>query len=239
MIRSRHRGGFGLFLLAIQLLQFFQLLSQQNELPVATIGVLAVNILAFFSEYGWHTEQTCISAWHVLYGKQWSRLLLASYFHADDYHLYYNMASFMWKALTLERHFGSGYLIYMIAVFSVASNAVYVAVSVVMARLTEDHSYISTCAVGFSGVIFALKVVTTHIQPYGTASLMGFITVPVKLAVWLELVLISVLFPNVSFVGHLAGILVGVAYVRGPLKTLMDLPFTGVHCKIINFYYLY
>ena len=231
-MRSR-RGGFGLFLLAIQLLQFFQLVSRQNEFPFATVGVLAVNILAFFSNYGWHTDQTCISAWHVLHGRQWRRLLLASYFHADEYHLYYNMASFIWKALTLERHFGSGYLLYMIAVFSVASNAVYVAISVLMVQLTDDPSYMSTCAVGFSGVIFALKVVTTHIQPYGMSSLMGFISVPVKLAVWLELVLMSVLFPNVSFVGHLAGILVGVAFTSGPLKALMDLPITGARCKIV------
>ena len=229
-MRSR-RGGFGLFLLGIQLFQFFQHISQQNEFPVATVGVLAVNLLAFFSEYGGRLEQTCISAWHVLHDKQWQRLLLASYFHAHDYHLYYNMASFMWKALTLERHFGSGYFLYMIAVFSVVSNVVYVAISVLMAKLTEDPSYMSTCAVGFSGVLFALKVVTTHIQPYGMASLMGFISVPVKMAVWLELVLISVLFPNVSFVGHLAGILVGMAYVSGPLKTLMDLPFSGAHRK--------
>lgn len=233
-MRSRS-GGFGLFLLGIQLFQFFQHISQQNEFPVATVGVLAVNLLAFFSEYGERLEQTCISAWHVLYGKQWQRLLLASYFHAHDHHLYYNMASFMWKALTLERHFGSGYLFYMIAVFSVVTNVVYVAISFFMAKLTEDPSYMSTCAVGFSGVLFALKVVTTHIQPYGMASLMGFISVPVKMVVWLELVFISVLFPNVSFVGHLAGILVGVAYVSGPLKTLMDLPFSlGARCKMIG-----
>lgn len=210
------------------MLQFFQLISQQNEFPVTTVGVLAVNLLAFFSEYGQRLDQTCISAWHVLHDKEWRRLLLASYVHSHDYHLYYNMASFIWKALTLERHFGSGYLFYMIAVFSVLTNVVYVAISTSLAKLTGDYSYMYTCAVGFSGVIFALKVVTTHMQPYGMASLLGFISVPVKMAVWFELVLISVLFPNVSFVGHLAGVLVGVAYVRGPLKTLMDLPFTDL-----------
>lgn len=42
-----------------------------------------------------------------------------------------------------------------------------------------------------------------------------FFTFPTKYAYWAELVLISVVTPNASFLGHLCGILVGLAYVRG------------------------
>jgi len=44
-----------------------------------------------------------------------------------------------------------------------------------------------------------------------------------KYAVWAELVLIQLISPNASFVGHLAGILVGLAYIHGPLKYLVEL----------------
>lgn len=44
---------------------------------------------------------------------------------------------------------------------------------------------------------------------------MGF-RVNTRYAVWLELVLISVLVPNASFLGHLCGILAGVLYVEVP-----------------------
>ena len=50
------------------------------------------------------------------------------------------------------------------------------------------------------------------------------IPVPSGLACWAELVLISVITPNSSFVGHLAGIFVGLAFVWGPLKFAMDSP---------------
>lgn len=43
-----------------------------------------------------------------------------------------------------------------------------------------------------------------------------------KYVVWAELLLIQLLTPNASFVGHLAGILVGLFYIYGPLKKIMD-----------------
>ena len=49
-----------------------------------------------------------------------------------------------------------------------------------------------------------------------------------KYAVWLELLAIQLMVPNASFVGHLAGILVGVSYTQGPLKLLMDLPINAI-----------
>ena len=41
------------------------------------------------------------------------------------------------------------------------------------------------------------------------------IAVPLKYAAWLELVLISLITPNASFLGHLCGILAGLLYVHG------------------------
>ena len=134
------------------------------------------------------------------------------------------MASFMWKARTLERVYGSLYFAYLMAVFSVLTSTLYVALNYFLAEGLDSLSYVNTCAVGFSGVIFAVKVLTTHLQPNGMTYIIG-IPIPLKLAVWAELVIISVLVPNASFVGHLAGILVGVAYVSGPLKQIMDIPF--------------
>jgi len=45
---------------------------------------------------------------------------------------------------------------------------------------------------------------------------------------WLTFcIFFQVLIPNASFSGHLAGILVGLAYVKGPLKAIIEWPFTG------------
>ena len=72
--------------------------------------------------------------------------------------------------------------------------------------------------------------------PYENQVFMGIpFTIPSRYACWAELVLIQVLFPyflrsltfqlitpNASFVGHMAGILVGLLYAAGPLKWLTD-----------------
>ena len=65
-------------------------------------------------------------------------------------HLYYNMASFMWKGRGLEGVFGSVYFAYVIMVFSVLTNAVMVGINIGAAELMDD-SYVSVCAAGFSG----------------------------------------------------------------------------------------
>lgn len=66
------------------------------------------------------------------------------------------------------------------------------------------------------------KTTGKTVCPSGTQYAMGFIPVPSKYIFWAELVLIQLITPNVSFVGHLAGILVGLLYTKGPLKVFMD-----------------
>ena len=225
-------GGLGMVLLAMQLLHLFQFLSSSNDYYPITLGVLGLNLIAFFQPgRSWPTlQQACISVRGAWFDREWKRFFLASFYHTSDFHLYYNMASFIWKAISLERFYGSGYFLYMVAVFSVTANLVYIGINYALAEILDQWSYINTCAAGFSGVLFALKVVTTHIQPAGMTRVMGFIPVPMRIACWVELVLISALFPHVSFVGHLAGILVGFAFIYGPLRAVMDIPlslFTG------------
>ena len=67
-------------------------------------------------------------------------------------------------------------------------------------------------------------MLATHYTPTHMQRIFG-IPVPSAWACWIELVLIQLLVPNASFTGHLAGILVGLAYVKGPLKTFMDIIF--------------
>lgn len=45
---------------------------------------------------------------------------------------------------------------------------------------------------------------------------------PSKYAPWAELVLIHLMVPNASFVGHLAGIIAGLAYTSTPVGSIVD-----------------
>ena len=55
----------------------------------------------------------------------------------------------------------------------------------------QDPSYLDQCAVGFSSVIFALKVL---VNSDSVASMLD-------LSVWSELLIIQLLVPNASFSG--------------------------------------
>ena len=81
------------------------------------------------------------------------------------------------------------------------------------------------CAVGFSGVLFALKVLVNHVHarpPHEMTNTFGF-DIPRKAAIWAELLIIQLLVPKASFLGHLAGILAGIIYLYGlaPVKAAL------------------
>ena len=220
MFQQRRRGpGLGLILLAAQLFNV-----GFDRIPPVALSVIGVNVGVYLKLLNQlpRLGKACVSAEYVWDYGDWKRLILASFYHLDDWHLYYNMASFLWKGISLERSLGSAGFLYVLTVFSVLTNIVLVALDVLFANVLGDPSYFYTCAAGFSGVIFALKVLTTYDLPSGVSYVMGMFPVPVRYACWAELLLIQLLVPNASFTGHLAGILVGLMYVKGPLKPLMS-----------------
>ena len=82
------------------------------------------------------------------------------------------------------------------------------------------RSALRSCAIGASGVIFALLVVDNAASARGASSsvsLLGRAEVPAPLVPWLLLLVIQVAVPSASFVGHVAGVLAGEAWALGLL----------------------
>ena len=133
------------------------------------------------------------------------RALAAPLHHADDAHLYYNTASFLVKGASLEARLGSaGYAAALAALF-VMTHVFYVALCLAVGS--------RECGVGFSGVIFALKALDNADAPGMTN--VGGMRLPTVFAAWAELILIAVVAPRSSFLGHLAGIFAGTAMAWG------------------------
>ncbi|KAJ8256897.1 hypothetical protein COCON_G00190490 [Conger conger] len=213
-MRNRHRGGnLGLLLLASQVFQM-----GTDNIPPVTLAALGLNVYLFLFPLA-PLMRACVSV-QTCWGGDWRRLLLAPLHHADDWHLYYNMVSLLWKGSRLERRLGGPWFAYLLSVFSLLTGVVYLLLEKGLAELTNDPSYNMQCAVGFSGVLFGLKVVNSHQFPGGVTNVMGF-PVANSYACWAELILIHVMSPGTSFVGHLAGILVGLLYTKGPLMSVM------------------
>uniref|UniRef100_A0A8D0BIG0 Rhomboid domain containing 1 n=1 Tax=Salvator merianae TaxID=96440 RepID=A0A8D0BIG0_SALMN len=214
MQRRKTRLNTGLLLLFSQLYQV-----GLSNIPPVTLATLAVNILLFLQPLT-QLREACISVTECLYRRDWHRLYLSPLHHVDDWHLYFNMVSLLWKGMKLERRLGSIWFGYIITVFSLLVGILYMVLELALAELFDNASYKQNCAVGFSGVLFALKVLNNHYHPGGSSNIMG-INVSNKYACWLELIAIHLLNPGTSFAGHLAGILVGLMYTMGPLKMIM------------------
>ncbi|XP_059369988.1 rhomboid-related protein 4 isoform X2 [Carassius carassius] len=214
-MRNRHRGSnLGLLLLASQVFQL-----GIDNIPPVTLATLGLNVYLFLFPFK-PLLQACLSVREAYWYRDWSRLLLSPFHHADDMHLYFNMASLLWKGIRLERKLGGAWFAYLLSVFSALTGLVYLLLEMGLTHMTEDSSYSLQCAVGFSGVLFGLKVVNNHYHPGGTTYILG-LPVANRYTCWVELVLIHIMNPGTSFVGHLAGILVGLLYTTGPLKSLM------------------
>ncbi|XP_044526730.1 rhomboid-related protein 4 isoform X2 [Gracilinanus agilis] len=204
----------GLLLLASQIFQV-----GITNIPPVTLACLALSVLLFLKPLK-PFYSLCLSVESCFEKKDWQRLLLAPFHHADDLHLYFNMASLIWKGLTLERRLGSVWFACVVSVFSILSGVVYLALEYCIAELLDQPEHKMYCVIGFSGVLFALKVLNNNYNPGGHTNIMG-IYIPNKYACWIELIMIHLLAPKTSLAGHLAGIIVGLLYVLGPLKRIM------------------
>ena len=148
--RQRHAGGnLGLLLLGYQIMNAG--LEHIPPVTLATIGAQVAVYLGLLDVYWPSTWAVCISTVTVWYNQDWKRLFLGALFHADDWHLYFNMVSFMWKGRTLERRLGSGYFAYLLIVFTALTSVTLIGLNMLGEHALGDPSYLRQCAVGFSG----------------------------------------------------------------------------------------
>lgn len=84
-------------------------------------------------------------------------------------------------------------------------------------------TFITTCSIGISGVLFGLKVIlTSQHQDNANTNFMGIMNIPSKWSYWVELVVIQLIYPNASLLGHFCGILAGLLYVYGYLEFIIN-----------------
>eukprot|EP01038_Epipyxis_sp_PR26KG_P009219 gene9219-12430_t len=142
-----------------------------------------------------------------------NRIILSAFIHADDIHLYYNMMSLGWKGANLETMMGSSAFLQFSAFSLIVSHSLLIIIATLLNYAEFDNNYTGyeSCAIGFSAVLFSIKLVWNHYSP-SSQSVLG-LTIPSKYVAWFELVLISIINPNSSFIGHLSGILSGMIYI--------------------------
>jgi rhomboid domain-containing protein 1 len=167
-----------------------------EHIPPVTLVTLGINVVNYLlNPLDMDLGEVCVQYTTIVYGHEVMRLFLSALFHVHDFHLYYNMSSLILKGRTLEPLVGSWRFACMIVVFALGSSSLMVAASYVLATFFAQTEQLYTCAVGFSTVLFALKVVVNELDPNGHRMILG-IPVEMQYLAWAELLLIHVWYLN-------------------------------------------
>ena len=192
--------------------------------PPVTVFLVVVNVacgaLQFLMDEA-STRRFTLSANAVFVEAQWYRVVSSAFLHGGALHLGMNMLSTLAIGGALEREVGSAALATYVAWAVPLTGAAAAAVAMAWSALSGDPAHAAQHSLGFSGVLFALAASEAWRPPDRPRSIFGLATVPGAYYPWALLVAMQIAIPRVSFVGHLAGLLVGAAEVKGALACLV------------------
>lgn len=186
--------------------------------PPVTAALLGANTLiylrpAFLRHILPSIDQVWFNPHLILKYRDLKRFLLSPFYHVSDSHLVYNMMSLLWKGIQLETSMGSVEFASMLAALLAMSQGITLLLAKSLLLFFDyEKPFYSEYSVGFSGVLFAMKVVLNS-QSESLTNVYGLV-IPARHAAWAELILIQMFVPGVSFLGHLGGILAGILYLK-------------------------
>eukprot|EP00581_Thalassiosira_minuscula_P018172 CAMPEP_0183715488 /NCGR_PEP_ID=MMETSP0737-20130205/9680_1 /TAXON_ID=385413 /ORGANISM="Thalassiosira miniscula, Strain CCMP1093" /LENGTH=266 /DNA_ID=CAMNT_0025944583 /DNA_START=261 /DNA_END=1061 /DNA_ORIENTATION=+ len=115
----------------------------------------------------------------------------------------------------LERQIGTLTMGMTIAWGILLTSSIYVITAWMLHLIFDYEKLMIQHSVGFSGVIFQLSVLESNLNPNRMRNVFGFFTVSSKMYPWALLVILQFIMPQISFLGHLSGILVGTLQYYG------------------------
>lgn len=147
----QRREGIGLILLIAQMANV-----GFDQIPPITlvliIGQVALYLRILVIPYRSDLEEVCISAETVWFEQDWIRLILGAIQHADEWHLYYNMVSMLWKGGKIERNIGSTCFAVLLVMFIPLVGLTLLALIGLSQLVIDDPRNLYSCHVGFSGL---------------------------------------------------------------------------------------
>ena len=185
-----------------------------SKIPIVTVGLLLLNCsihgIVFLFYVGLNNYS--ISAAQVLRGEYY-RIVSAAFTHNGMMHIFMNMSSLLQLGASLEAQFGSMQFAFLTLWSTVLIGIVYVLLSWCTAVIMMDARQLWASGVGFSGVLFCYAVIEANHTSEATRSLYGICNIPSKLYPFVLLVLLQIIIPNISWLGHLSGVIIGLVSI--------------------------
>jgi len=194
-----------------------------SGIPYVTTVLLVVNTVIHLYNFLFTIDvgEYAIQARMVVYYYQYYRIVTSAFIHGGFFHLLMNMMSLYQLGAHAEQQFGSGPFFFITCWCIILCGTLYCLLSWALSYITGDFSWLLSSAVGYSGVLFAYAMIYAYHTSAPTQSIFGMCSIPSKLYPWVLLVLIQVVLPNISMMGHLAGVIVGYLLVAGVLNVVL------------------
>jgi membrane associated rhomboid family serine protease len=191
--------------------------------PLGTAVVLGLCVGAFVLQSAFQVDVSpfSIGAFPIVYGGEWYRIVSSAFLHLGVLHIGMNMMTLVAMGPSVEACFGTLQFSLLIVAAVLLEGLIYLFMSMLGWWLSSDPSWLHMYAVGFSGVLFTLAVEEASLSPLPDRSVFGLFRVPTRLYPWVLLILMQLVLGNVSFLGHLSGILVGVLHVGRMLSPIL------------------
>lgn len=148
------------------------------------------------------------------------RIFTGPFFHGGLLHILFNIIAWMFIGKDYEKAVGTLPAAYSVFILLIPLIAIlHCCAAYLIDALAETHSR-TQCTIGISGVLFALLVVNIEASAVPSISVFGLFRLPSRWYPWLLALVLQLLSPNLSFLGHLSGITLGYALAFGYLHLL-------------------
>lgn len=186
-----------------------------------TVSVAALCIVLFLFRVSQpNLGAVCLLPASVVARLQIYRIATAPFFHGGFFHILFNIIAWMIVARDYEKYSGTLASLYTIFVLLIPLMAVLHCGAAYLIDAIAGTSARLECAVGISGVLFALLVINVERSGGTSVSIFGLFNMPTR---WYPLALAGVLqllSPGLSLMGHLSGIVMGYLVSFGHLDVL-------------------
>eukprot|EP00466_Bigelowiella_natans_P020372 jgi/Bigna1/91013/estExt_fgenesh1_pg.C_850095 len=194
-----------------------------QNLPVVSRVILGVCFIVYFYTpmlYPYESLYFDMNPYRIVFKNEYYRLLTGCYLHGGIFHIAMNMLTFFSIGVGIEQSIGSLSFFGLTILFSLLSTSLETFGRYIIFKVTNDIDWLRVRSVGFSGVLFSYIIIHTYVTGAQNYNLCGF-PIPARYYPWVLLIGISLLIRNVSFAGHLCGLLVGIMYCRGYLNFIL------------------
>jgi len=189
-----------------------------SKIPPTTMGILGlcttIYLVQWITDPYVHHYTMCPRA--VLYLHEYHRILTSCVFHGGMGHLVTNMASTFVLSTSLEHSRGT--FVHLISTLwaMILTSLVYICIAWTMNIILDHSSLMYQHSLGFSGVLFHMCVLEVNASSStNTRSVFGLMNVPSYLYPIALLIILQLFMPQISFVGHLSGIITGTLELYG------------------------